>query len=230
MNKSKIKNFILELGFDEEVADIYYALVKNGKMGILKLSRLSGVERTKIYHQKGGLIDEGLLIESKVNNKLYLEACDTHKLKLLVNRESERVHFLKDSLEEVVSMVEESTIQNHPIKVRHYKGSNGIKQVLQNELHSKSKIFTVVSQRVFERHVGKTFYKNWLKSLKKNNGTVISMEVGLSIMMDVYKNTVVIYDFVDGEIFATEIVNKDFAKLQKNFLVSISEFHDILSY
>jgi len=158
--KEFINEYITKLGFSDEDADIYHALLSKGQLTILEMSRVTGIERTKLYSLTEELLKKGLINETRNYKKRYFSACTIKELELLRGNELNRSKFLESSFPMLSSYIEH--FQNHanPTKVVHYHGVNGLKQMQWNILDAKNTVFSILYRSFFEV-VSQSFSERW---------------------------------------------------------------------
>lgn len=240
-----IQDFLLKLDFSSEESAIYLTLAQNEQLTILHTARKSGIERTKIYRLVDELIRRGIIEEVVGYKKKLLKASNINTLSFLVQQQEATTNYLKHTLPLISKELEALTIPYPETKVLYYRGSDGIKQMLWNQLTAKKEILSF-TYRVLEEVVGKKFFRSWVDEFEKRNlglreirteefyksldqlktKTVMntnqirylpSKTLLINHGMDIYNNVYAIYDWREGEIFGVEIYNQKIADMQKHF-------------
>ena len=94
-----IEDYIRGLGYSQEAAMLYGALVEKGPLTILEASRATGIERTALYRLIDDLTARGLIEEVLEHKSRRLQAVATEKIKYLLEREQLRVQRLEHEFE-----------------------------------------------------------------------------------------------------------------------------------
>lgn len=164
-NKAIFESFLTKLGLTNEESLIFMTLMSKGQITILTLSRLTGINRTKIYRLVELLINKGLTNEIIDENKRYLKSVDLNKLELLVKQEEEKVKYLRDIFPQLGSFMPEISSLSHPTtKVVFYRGIEGVRQQGWNTLQAKGEIVGF-TYRVYAEIVGQKFADLWAEEM-----------------------------------------------------------------
>ncbi|MBI2356643.1 hypothetical protein HYV12_01095 [Candidatus Dojkabacteria bacterium] len=239
-----LNRYLKDLGYGEEEITIYTNLLIKGEMTILNLSRSSGIERTKLYRLLEGLIEKGIVVERLEFNKRFLQACDLSVLQRHAEEVINKTTFISKNLPSFLNIVGEYRQSSLPTNVKFYKGVEGIKQVLWNELRAEKEIL-VYSYRILNEITGDKFFHKWssecvvrgieirdlrsvefLKSEMMASGDLMPFvgdeiryiepeELDITIEMDIYNDTVVIFNWLKGDVYGVEITDAKFAKMQR---------------
>ena len=247
METQNIKNFVLDflkkLGLSDEESILYFSLLSNGSMTILKLSRISGVERTRIYGIAERLVKRGVLEQITDYNKKLLKAAELGQLELLIEEEKKKIEIIDKSFGQFQSVFNYFTQRHSPTRVQFYKGKSGIKQVLWNELSSESKKIYSLTYRHLGEITGMKFarklageykirgIKAWdiqsvefVKSLNTKirpyifdiHSRYIDPKIfNIKLAFECYDDVTAIFNWHEGDIFAIEIYDAKFADMIK---------------
>ena len=251
-NQSKRKEFLIhylnKLGFDKQASHLFLTLSEKGALTVLEASRITKIERTKLYRIADDLIQRGLLEEIVDHKKRILQAADINNIQLLVREQAQTNAFLQETFPTFSSTLNMLSTQQSPTtKVQFYRGKEGIKQMLWNELRSEGTGYVFV-YKIFEMFVGEHFFVNWVEEFQRRNVKFheIRTEIfdqsfeqspkrldfrikGIDIRyisstvfpithsMSIYNDVVAIYNWWRGEIFGIEIYNQSVADMQKIF-------------
>jgi len=238
-----VENYITNLGFSREAAEVYATLCKRGELTLLELSRSTGIERTSLYRLIPSLVEGGLLREVVKKKARMVAAATTDQIQMMVKERASKAEELVDGFGEF-----EKLVSNTPLlpstSVKYYRGVAGIKQILWNELKAKGEVFSY-SYRNLEEPVGVPFFKKWVAELERKK--IISRDIRgdtflkstkepahehihiggsewrflpdeklvLAHNMDIYNNTVAIYYWQNEELVGIEIENEHVAKTQR---------------
>src|SRR5437016_4528640 len=136
MNMEEIlKEFLQNLGLSLEEIQIFNSLHKSGPISILQLSRLSGINRTKVYRLLDTLLNKGIIEEIVDDNRKLLKAADLDKLDFLLKEQEEKVKMMRELFPQVSHLITLNRSLVQPgSKVLFYRGREGIKQMVWNTL------------------------------------------------------------------------------------------------
>ncbi|MDP3093270.1 MAG: helix-turn-helix domain-containing protein [bacterium] len=142
MNKQITSSQLQSFGLDEIEIKIYLYLLENGAKTPLDLSRETSINRSMIYRYLGKLKDKKLVEESNIGRGLKLKASDPANLQLLIHEQEYQLQKQKDLLPQVIKdlSVLPSHLQNE-FEIKQYHGSEGLKQMLWNQLSANKEIF-----------------------------------------------------------------------------------------
>lgn len=246
MNKV-IKEFLLNLGLNDEESAVYSILLEKGPQSVLEISRNSGIDRTGVYRILEKLQELGTIEEITGENRKMYSALDINMLEFLVREKEEKIRQLKESLPLIDKIISSRASSRQPgTKVLFYRGKDGIRQQVWNTLRA-DQICLGFTYRKLSELIG-DFYIKWqdewvakklllrdiysddyLKSLKVQTinphippghfeSRYISSEIlNINYQYNIYNDVVSIYNWHDGEIYGVEIYNEKIANLQKQF-------------
>ncbi len=245
MNEQILFDQLLKFGLSEVEIQIYLFLLKNGPKTPLELSRETNIDRSKIYRNID-LLKEKKLIELFASDRgVKLKSASPVNLELLLIHSEEKIKSNREQLSGILTQL--STLPNasrEQFEVFHYKGEDGLKQMLWNEL--KAKEILVFGFETTNDFVGKKFADkfreeaisrnikfreigNLIKHMSKsqshyNSATgwekyysfryISEKLLPIKAGMQVFNNTVSIINWKDGMV-GLEIVNKPFADMQR---------------
>lgn len=141
MNKHIITSQLAQYGLDEVEVQIYLNLLSGGAKTPLDLSRETNINRTKIYRYLDRLKAKRLIEETDRGRGLRLKAASPDSLKLLLLEAEQRLSNQKEQLPSLLT--ELSTLPGAaPVgfEIKHYHGTEGLKQMLWNHLRAKKEI------------------------------------------------------------------------------------------
>lgn len=84
--KNFITEYLLTLGLEKEEAVIFATLTEKGPLSILELSRITNIERTKIYGIVEKLKQQSFLTVTRDYKKKYVKACNFQALNLIIKQ------------------------------------------------------------------------------------------------------------------------------------------------
>jgi len=249
LSKQLIVKYILQLDFSEDAAKLYLVLSENGPLTISQASRLANIERTKLYRMVDTLTDSGLIEKVLKYKSQKLQAAGLEQIKRLIANKKAQLAETENHFDEFSKTLNEMT-RPTGTQVRYYKGREGIKQILWNELSAEREAVGY-THRNLEEVVGKKFFSNYARELerKKINFRDIRTEsflastnetecdadpimtgswaflpdsvIHLTHNMDIYNDTVAIYYWENEDFFGIEIENKQIAETQKSIFETL---------
>jgi len=241
--KTFVINYLKKLNFSQEESMIFSTLLERGQLTILELSRLAKIERTRIYGITSRLKEIGIIEEIIDYKKKYIKACDFSKLQLIVEKRENDLKFITESLPSLKTYFEFFNSNFHPTQIVLYRGVDGIKQVLWNELSTKTKriySFTyrhnaeIVGLKFVRKHSqeyvlrkikcwdiqSKEFINSFTKKIRPGMYNIESRFIDpkifpINIAIATYDDIVQIVNWHKGEVFGAEIRNDKFAEFIK---------------
>lgn len=241
-NKLPIES-LSKFGLDEIEARMYLHLLANGPQTPLNLSRQISLNRTRIYRYIEKLESKKLIEISGEPRGKKLMAASPSNLNLLLEEEGLKIRSQKEALPELLKDLSSlpTTIQKEFI-VRHYRGVDGLKQMLWNQLaaheivafsykNKNDMVGKPFAEKIREEQVLKkvmlyelenvsdrgnywfTSVANWGKYYHWRELPPQIAEIKQYIA--VFNNTVSISHWVKGENVGIEIDNPIYAKMQR---------------
>jgi sugar-specific transcriptional regulator TrmB len=242
MNKTKLEESLTKLGLNEKEIEVYLYLVTNGGTTPLDISRGTKVNRTTAYRILDKFNQMSLVSETLEGKTSIFEANDPKSLhSLLVQKESE-LQLLKQTLNSLVEDL--SSIQctkGGSSKVLHYRGKEGVKQLLWNTLSANDEVvgygyidWNAVVGRIYAERLRQEYVYRKLKAREVQNFDIpdyteedtykkklyqlrIIPESVLKINHDtyIYNNVYAVCYFYKEEYWGVEIYNENIANAQK---------------
>ena len=127
-----------QLGLSQDEATIFLSLVDAPKTA-LDVSRATGVNRSSVYRIIDELAEKSLVHEL-TTDKGKLVAVHPDALELLVIEQERRAEAHRDTFAQLVPLLESVRDRDSALAVRTYSGVAGVKQMLWNELRSKTEV------------------------------------------------------------------------------------------
>jgi hypothetical protein len=154
-----INQYLSALGFDQNAAKLYLSLVEHGPQTLLSASRLSGIERTKLYRLVEILVEKGLIEETQEYKKRTIQAATIGKVELLVREKELQNQYLTSSFPTFSSLIQSLSTPFPGQKVIYYRGAEGIKQMTWNNWvsHPAEKIYRTYSCSFWNEIFGDNF-------------------------------------------------------------------------
>jgi len=244
MNKQIITTQLAQFGLDEIEVQIYLSLLEKGAKTPLDLSRETNINRSKIYRYLDRLKLKRLIEESDKGRGLTLKAANPDSLQLLILEKEQQLknqkELLPDLLKELTSM---PTDAKTVFEVKHYHGTEGLKQMLWNHLSAKKEILVfgyenrnLIAGKAFAetiryeqvaRHITKIEIENatdqgdyWYTSVPNWGKFYRSRYIPPQILtmkqyQVLYNDTISILSWADGNKVGVEITNSSFAAMSK---------------
>ena len=140
MNK-QILDYLIQLGLNEVEAAVYLYLLENGPKSLLELSRETNIDRAKIYRHVEKLIQKKLIEESGAGWGKKIKASSPKNLVLMITEKEEQLQAQKAALPNVLESLKDlPTYVQREFEINHYHGTDGLKQMLWNQLAAKKEI------------------------------------------------------------------------------------------
>jgi sugar-specific transcriptional regulator TrmB len=155
-----IKAYFYKLGIASEIADIYLALLAYGAQSIAELSRHSGVERTRIYRLMEDMTASSLIEIEVQYKKSVFRAAPIANLQILIAKKEQELQDLKTKLPDIHEALSEHAGALPATRIQHYKGADGLKQMLWNQTRSESENLSILYENMQIR-TNVTFFERW---------------------------------------------------------------------
>lgn len=157
-----LRSYLVHLGLDPKIAEIYLALQAYGPQSMSELARNSGVERIQIYRLLDELKRSGLVeIEIQYKRSVLHAAPVTTLQVLLAKREQE----LKDLQQEYVALTTTlgmQSMESATARVQFYEGMDGIKQMLWNQTRGGSENLAILYDNM-QNKTNLIFFERWVR-------------------------------------------------------------------
>lgn len=141
MNKQNISSQLSSFGLDEVEINIYLHLLEKGSKTPLDLSRDTNINRSRIYRYLDRLKSKKLIEEVNLGRGITLKASNPHNLELLIMEKEQEVKVQRESLPDILSELKNIGKEtDKSIEIKHYHGTDGLKQMLWNHLSAKKEI------------------------------------------------------------------------------------------
>lgn len=155
-NLALIREFLDKLGFSNEEVELYIALYQKGPVTLLEASRISGIERTKLYRLTEELQKKKIIEEVPQYKRKTIKACDISTMQLLVKERELADQFLVNNLPTFSNALAQLTQPLQGSNVIYYRGVEGIRQMTWNILRCKG-IYRTYSYRFWDDILGAPF-------------------------------------------------------------------------
>lgn len=238
----QITTYLRGLGLTNEEASIYVALTEHGSSTPLRLSRFTGINRTKVYRTIESLAKRKLAAVEIDHHSTRVTPSDLTQLSNLVRHKQQRAAQIAHDFPEIEQQLASlGATQSADTKVRFYRGRHGIEQMVWNVLKAHSEIVGY-TYRDLSDFVGETFMDEFVSEFVRRNltmrdvygdeyvksehthydwmGHVKSRFISDHILtiphqMDIYDDVVTFYNWHEGEVFGVEIRNEKVSSHQR---------------
>lgn len=167
---SAIRNYFAKLGLEPEIADIYLALHTHGPQSISDLSRNSKVERTRIYRLIDRLMASNLIEVESHYKRGIIKAAPIANLRILINERESELKNLQDELGLIEQVLARNSLSSPAVRVQFYRGTEGVRQMLWNQLRAKSEVVGV-AYRILDEPAGRAFMERWAAAFEERKHT-----------------------------------------------------------
>lgn len=237
--KKKLQEFLMLLGLDAEETHLFLILNTHELLTVLSLSRLTGINRTRVYRileklQTMGLIDE--VIDQK---RKMIRTVGVDTLEFLVKDQETKTKYLREIFPLVSPFLSCTKGNQSETKVLFYRGKEGIRQQVWNTLRTKGELVGY-SYRPLDELIGDYYgkwYEEWDKRQLKmrdiysdeyiqakkqtlpikgiQSRYISSRILNINHQVDIYNDVISSYNWYEGEVFGVEIYNEKIALMQK---------------
>lgn len=234
-----------QFGFNQAEAQIYLFLLKVEQSTPLKISKDLKIARTKVYRVLDELVELGFVFEIVEGYGKKYGAESPEKIFDLINKKQREVLLLKTSASTLVNQLNTLKPMLKPnTKILHYRGVEGLKQVVWNSTKSKDTFFRIYEfgysleaflDKEFAERVRREFVKNktlhyrQLTNLKEINTDTdvkdmidrwevryLSKEkLDIKIEIQIFNDVYALYEYSRDDVFIVEIYDQDLARMQK---------------
>ncbi len=244
MNKQIILSQLEQLGFGEIEAKIYLSLLEKGPRSHLELSRETNIDRSKIYRYAEKLLKKKLLEQLNDAWGKKIQAASPNNILLMVQEQEEALKTKKEALPNLIQQLGNlPSYVKREFEVKHYRGQEGLRQMLWNQLSAKKDILLFgfknrndmvgkpyaekirteqVARRIILYEIenatdqGDYWYTNVLTWEKFYKSRYISPKtLKIEQYTAIFNDTVAIINWVDGEEVGLEIINSSYANMQR---------------
>ncbi len=244
MNKQIFIRRLNDFGLNESEAKIYLRLLEIGPQKPLELSRDININRSKIYRYIDRLIAKKLIEISNIERGKRLKASPPQNLELLIHEKEQEVKLQKENLPDILKdLTNLSTSPQKGIEIKHYHGTDGLKQMLWNHLSAKKEIlvfgyenrnniagksfaemirFEQVQRKITKIEIenatdqGDYWYTNvpnWGKYYKSRY--IPPAILNIKQYQVIFNNTISILNWSDGNKIGVEIANSPFVDMYR---------------
>ncbi len=244
MNKQITAAQLEQFGLDEIEAKIYLYLLEHGPHTLLELSRATNIDRSKIYRSIDKLTKKKLIEQSYAQWGKKLQASSPQNISLLVEEKEEILKIQKEALPNLIQQLGNlPSYVKREFEVKHYRGQEGLRQMLWNQLSAKKDILVFgfknrndivgkpyaekirteqVARRIMLYEIenatdqGDYWYtnvSNWGKFYKSRHISPKTLKI--EQYTAIFNDTVAIINWSDGEEVGLEVINSSYANMQR---------------
>jgi len=242
MNKHALHSYLLKLGLTLDEASVYLELLETGEGTPLSISRITGINRTKVYRLIEKMESEKLVVQEIHDTTTMVSPAPIERVEELLKQKQSMVAELSKNWNEAATTLSQlQASRQAETKVKYYKGKSGIEQMVWNVLKAKNEIVGYTF-RDLSHFVGAKFMDSFVEEFKRRNlkmrdiygdeylgsqpidnnwaGKIDSRYLPGKILavphqMDIYDDVVTFYSWNEGEVWGTEIYNPKVAQMQK---------------
>lgn len=207
-----VRTYFAKLGLGQEIADLYLSLYAHGPQTISKLSRTSGVERTRIYRLIDTLLDSNLIELDAQQKRGVIKAAPISNLRILINQRQQELKNLTDELELMEQVLSRNSLSYADTRVQFFPGPEGLRQMLHHELSAKS--ITGYQHNGLEAAVTPRFLAEYHQKLKDQQIVAHLSPTTNDHSCHIY-GTVIAYFFTGSDTYGFELHNAQIANKER---------------
>lgn len=246
-NLQSVLKFLSNLGLSFEESQVYMALLEEGEMTVLEISRAKKISRTTVYRIVERLAAAGLAEETIQHKTRIWTPVSVQKLELLVKEQESKATYLRELLPDLQALLPALESINHAgMQIKIYKGQKGIEQLLWNQLKEESvqsfasknmlqltskefaskwtleSLFRKVTKQCL---VSDLYVRDYMSGQKESENSPIEIRsinwkiLDTVIHADIYGKTIAFYRTQNDEQIGIEIHNEQLAKLFRQLFV-----------
>lgn len=170
--ETAVRDYFDRLGYEPEVAKLYLALISNGPQHIAALSRLSGVERTKIYRLIDVLLEAELIEITTEGTRGIMQAAPIANIRALLARRESELKSLHQNLELLEHAMKQHEVSSPTTRVRLYTDATGMRSLLKSSLPSENTVLYMLCIEPIEHYVGSKFMQEWSALLHTTESSI----------------------------------------------------------
>lgn len=175
MPELDLKKELSNLGFSDNEALVYLALLELGSGSNTQISRKAGLNRITTFEVLKRLSQKGIVSGFKMKGVMYFGALNPQ---ILIKQQRESLGLLEKGLNEIV----QSKADFKKPKISNYSTKEGLKQIYEESLLSRSEILTFTNSKEIKEYFGSEYVDNYVSQRVKKGisvrGFAISGEVG----------------------------------------------------
>lgn len=243
-NRDTITDKLIRLGLDHDEAKVYLELL-NEPSTHMRLSVITGINRTKVYRIAEDLMKRSLVAKRTDDTGMFLVAADPATLEVMIVDQEEKIKQQRQAFTELLPTLESlKTHDKNAFIVRTYEGVEGLKQMFWHELKTRGELLSLGGQLIeeliidhywAERHRELSVQASYkireiinydidLPTYSKNEEFMKSYSyrqlpsnfIYFNEQMCVYNDTVEIFSWRDNKKVGVEIISPTYATAMRN--------------
>lgn len=159
--KDIMREYLSSLSVPSDIAEIYICLKLNGSQTLSALSRLTNIERTKLYRLIDGMLDSNLFEIETENKRNLVSAAPIENLQLLVQKKIDEAKSAQNQFNSIKELFDSNSLRAGGTKLKIYRGVEGIRQVQWNQLRCKKKEILSIMNSPINDIVDYQFFVSW---------------------------------------------------------------------
>lgn len=144
-NIEKIQKTLKNLGFTETESKIYITGLAYDAIGVTKLSKLTGIQRTTIYHAIETLEQKGLISKRVQSGKLNFSMVSPEELESVLNQKIADLERCRPEIKEIMPFLSQKVPAGENARIYQFEGIQGIKTVVEEALYCKSRTWDIIA-------------------------------------------------------------------------------------
>jgi sugar-specific transcriptional regulator TrmB len=243
-SKDSMYAALRELNLSDEEAKVYITLLEKPNTQ-LQVSRITGINRTKVYRLIEQLEARSLVLRRTDDRGTFLLANDPRVLEIELAAREEKTKRQRQVFERALPVLQSfHAEQTSPFAVQAYEGIEGFKQMQWNELKTKDELLVLGNMTVEELVVN----RHWAENVRKKAAErgyrtrelinrpydepvfsgvsefmelyearfIPEAELPVSTPMVIYNDTVAIYQFDSDKRVGVEVINPAYATTMRS--------------
>lgn len=179
-----LRHELERLGLSADQSQVFMVLVESPKT-LLEVSRITGISRSSVYRIADDLTKKSLLHEVTLENGTILTGANPEALEILVVNQEAAAEQIRGAFEQFLPMLHTLQGSDNDFSIKTYNGIGGLKQMLWNELQSKSEVL-VFSSGMLEDLVNTRWAQKYRQAIIDRDLHVRTIEPGLPESSVVY--------------------------------------------
>jgi sugar-specific transcriptional regulator TrmB len=167
--KDIMREYLSSLNVPADIAEIYVTLKLNGPQTLSALSRLTKIERTKLYRLIDGMLDSNLFEIETESKRNLVSAAPVENLQLLVQKKIDEANSAQKQFNSIKELFNSTQLKAGNAKIRIYNGTEGIKQLKLKQLRAKKPDALTIVNSPVSSVVGVEFFSKWISTANQKN-------------------------------------------------------------
>jgi sugar-specific transcriptional regulator TrmB len=167
--KDIMREYLSSLNIPTDIAEIYVTLKLNGPQTLSALSRLTKIERTKLYRLIDGMLDSNLFEIETESKRNLVSAAPIENLQLLVQKKIDEAASIQKQFSSIKHLFNSTALRVGNVKIKTYQGVEGLKQLKFKQLRAKKPEVITIVNSVVSSIVGVSFFTEWINTANQKN-------------------------------------------------------------